>query len=894
MNKIRHLKLFDFNFMQRYLVYLVPVIVLFNIGYSMVYENELEILKNNMESQQYEELSILSFILNTYFDQIYEDLNLVYQSNEFQNYVNEPLDEHLNEVVSMFERFMKTKGDYVQLRYINHDGAEIARVDQIEGNVMVIDELQDKSSRYYLKNAMLAHENEMYISNFDLNVERGVVVFPYQPVIRFAIPVIHDQNQRGILIINIDGKNFLRILDRYQKKDQRIVSSGILDSQNFWWFTSEGAFSEDELTLTDIKTVFGGTLVEHVANKQSGEYRYFDTNYVVTYIDEQMEADYIFESDYPFGLLSSYDQNEAVLTSKNIILTHDWIRYLVMLFIAFIIWQATLYLNNKESEQLMIFASGYISLFTYDGVVITDSTGKLIFCNSIYEKTFGYTLDTLKENYETEMILRNPDIRFKQNFGVDDFWEGHIWDISKNGTHIFKHLRVKAVRNKYRKVVYYVGIFSEPKLSERDILFEDAFWRKYQYIKSERLTTEHIFDDFYEQAPHVAVLAIKLSELSIIKQALYLEDTSIISGVVSSHIYNYLSEKSKIAFVAEDLMVVAVHLNQKEEAVEDLMKKIEAAFYALRISENSEKNVGYLVGISISPDHGDNINQLISNAFISLEALTKIKMARYLVYDSYLFDVVKREIQIHEELENAFNNKEFYLVYQIQKSMTSETIVGAEALIRWNSPKLGYLLPKEFIPIIEKTDYVSQIAKYVLHEVIKDFEAISNQLSEDFRISINLTEPEFMDLDNIRDLLKVIEESHLKNSFFCFEITESILIECLERTNEVIDLLQENEISVAIDDFGTGYSSLSYLNSLKADKLKIDRAFIKDYPDSDSGTLLKAIIRMTKALEIKTIIEGVETEEQHAFCVNNGCHEYQGYYGSKPVAMSELRKILSL
>lgn len=888
MSDSKKLNVYDRRFFRRFFMYLIPVIIIFNIGYFFLYQNELDDLINRVHSQQDEEIGILTFILDTYFSQLNEDLNLVYNSSEFQAYIKNPDKTHQNDVVAMFERVMNSKPEYVQLRYLDETGMEIVRVDQIAGEIVNVDDLQDKSNRYYYISAMKTQASQMYISNLDLNVEHGVVVIPYQPVIRFSLPIFSDKEKKGILIVNIDGIEFLSVLDHYQKKDERVISTGIFDNRNFWWVDNIEKQSE-KLTLTDLNELYKGSFYENAQRRRSGEYKFGSTYYSVQFLDT---GKYLFEGYYSFGLLSSFDIDEAILASDNVILTNDWIRYVMMLLLTVGAWHLTVYLLNKESEQLMIFASGYISLFSYDGVVITGKDGNLIFCNGIFENTFGYTLEELKEDSISNVILKNTEIQFSENAEFGDLWEGHVWNETKYETHVLKYLRVKGIKNKYNRIMYYVGIFSEPKFNASHVLHSKEFWTKYHYLKSDIVTLEKVFSDFAEKVNNLAVFAIKLSDLGIVKRALYQEDSSIISKVISEQLSLYLTVENRIAFISDDLIVLAIRLDAEFETIESLMDKIDKAFYSLRLSDSEEDKLNYLVGVSIAPDHGNQMSTLINNAFISLEALTKIKMTKYLVYDSYLFESVKREIQIQDEIETGFRENELYLAYQLQKNLCTEEIVGVEALIRWNSSKLGPLMPNEFIPIMEETEYVKKIAAYVLKRAIEDFQDIRPYMPSKFRISINLTEPEFMDEDIITELVEIILDSTMEGEQFCFEITESILIESLTETIKVIDRLHESDITVAIDDFGTGYSSLSYLKELKADKLKIDRAFIKDYPDKDNGTLIKAIFRLTDELHVETLIEGVETYEQHQFCLECGCMEYQGYYGSRPVDKEEIKRIL--
>ncbi|MCT4583937.1 MAG: EAL domain-containing protein, partial [Peptostreptococcaceae bacterium] len=302
-------------------------------------------------------------------------------------------------------------------------------------------------------------------------------------------------------------------------------------------------------------------------------------------------------------------------------------------------------------------------------------------------------------------------------------------------------------------------------------------------------------------------------------------------------------------------------------------------------------SIAYLSGVAIS-NKDDDVNDLLKNAFIALEALLKFKKSKYLIYNDDIFNMVKRDKEIRNEIKNAFLDNEFYVYYQIQKSSDDLNITGVEALIRWKNKKLGIISPSSFIPIIEDTHYIKEVGEFVLRRCIRDFSSIKSHIGENFRISINLSSFEFMDSVLIKNMVSEIKKSNLKTSNFCFEITESNLVDNIDYTNELIKKLHKDNIIVAIDDFGTGFSSLSYLKNLSADKLKIDRMFIKDYPTIDDGSILRGIINMTKELDIKLICEGVETKEQLDFINSLGCEEYQGYYGSKPMKFENIKAIL--
>ncbi len=178
----------------------------------------------------------------------------------------------------------------------------------------------------------------------------------------------------------------------------------------------------------------------------------------------------------------------------------------------------------------------------------------------------------------------------------------------------------------------------------------------------------------------------------------------------------------------------------------------------------------------------------------------------------------------------------------------------------------------------------------MLKQVIAEFKEHDIQVKKDFKISLNLTSQEFMDVRVISEILFLIGQSQFELSNLCIEITESVILENISDANSMIHFLNERGVVVAIDDFGTGFSSLSYLKQLKINKLKIDRMFIMDYPHEDDGSILQGIVEITKRLRIDTIIEGVETEEQMDFIRHLNCETVQGYHISKPVRIKELKR----
>lgn len=226
------------------------------------------------------------------------------------------------------------------------------------------------------------------------------------------------------------------------------------------------------------------------------------------------------------------------------------------------------------------------------------------------------------------------------------------------------------------------------------------------------------------------------------------------------------------------------------------------------------------------------------------------------------------------------------LYYQAQLSVESGTIIGAEALIRWEHPVLGTVSPDEFLPILQEQQQLDHLGRFVITESIQFLSrnlAFLRAACPAFSLSINLSPEEFSNPSLIDLLGSQLREHRIPDNYLTVELTEHTAVENLTSANSTLDKLHAQGIAIAIDDFGTGFSSLSYIMELSIDMIKIDRSFISRYPDSQSITIYKTVLLLAKEVGATVLAEGVEKAEQLAFLAEIGCDQYQGYYFSKAV-----------
>ncbi|MEK7207429.1 MAG: EAL domain-containing protein [Pseudomonadota bacterium] len=251
-------------------------------------------------------------------------------------------------------------------------------------------------------------------------------------------------------------------------------------------------------------------------------------------------------------------------------------------------------------------------------------------------------------------------------------------------------------------------------------------------------------------------------------------------------------------------------------------------------------------------------------------------------------------LSLESSLRRAVDREEFLLYYQPQVDVQTGKILGVEALLRWQHPDLGLVLPNDFIALLEENGLIIPVGEWVLRKACAQVRDWQKAGWEQLSLAVNLSARQF----NASGLVEMVERTTSELGFererLELEITESVIMRNAQATLDALEALSRMGIQLAVDDFGTGYSSLSYLRRFPIDTLKIDSSFIRDIPqDPDDSAITTAIIVMAQSLKLKVIAEGVETQEQLDYLRASGCHAIQGYFFSKPLPAEELTVLLS-
>ena len=309
--------------------------------------------------------------------------------------------------------------------------------------------------------------------------------------------------------------------------------------------------------------------------------------------------------------------------------------------------------------------------------------------------------------------------------------------------------------------------------------------------------------------------------------------------------------------------------------------------------EGKETYVTASVGVTLYPVDSDSAEALVVNADAAMYRAKEQGRNNYQYFTRDMNERAIQRVQMEAALRRALEREEFRLFYQPKVDLVTGKICGFEALLRWQHPDKGMILPGDFIPMLEETGLIVQAGEWVLRTVCAQIKAWQKTALKVPPISVNLSARQFEQKNLKGTVGQILRDTKIDPSLIEFEITESLLMNDPEGAARTLDSLKEFGVRLSMDDFGTGYSSLGYLKRFPIDTLKIDRTFVRDIStDADDATLTRAIINLAQNLRLKVIAEGVETEDQLAFLRTNGCDEMQGYLFAKPAGAEECELML--
>jgi diguanylate cyclase (GGDEF)-like protein/PAS domain S-box-containing protein len=533
-----------------------------------------------------------------------------------------------------------------------------------------------------------------------------------------------------------------------------------------------------------------------------------------------------------------------------------------------------------------------------EGILITDARGDIVTVNNGFEALTGYT--------KAEVVGQNPRIMKSDVHDAGFFaamwralfeigrWQGEVWDRHKSGELLAKLLSISAVRDEAGSTTHYIGIFRDITAAKRT---EARLEQLAHYDPVTALPNRILFVDRLRQAMaratrsglQVAVMFIDLDEFKNVNDSLGHRTGDLLLAAVARRLSENVRSSDTLARLGGDeFTVVLPDVKSVREAAQVARKLIDALARPFTI-DGHDIHTGASIGISLFPFDGQDVDPLLRAADRAMYDAKRQGKSRAQFHSPRLQAESQERLRLELALRHALERGELDVLYQPQMSTRDGTMIGVEALVRWNHPELGLIEPKDFVPLAEETGLIVPIGEWVLRRACEAGARWARERETPLRVRVNLATPQFRQRDLPERVRAALDESGLDPTLLGLEITESTLADDVPAAARSLAQLAELGIEIALDDFGTGYSSFTYLRRFAIRCLKIPAQFVEHIGSSpDDEAIVRAIVAIAKSLGLRVIAEGVEREEQLRFLADLGCDEVQGYLFSRPLPAAEI------
>ncbi|MCH8497232.1 MAG: EAL domain-containing protein [Marinobacter sp.] len=531
-------------------------------------------------------------------------------------------------------------------------------------------------------------------------------------------------------------------------------------------------------------------------------------------------------------------------------------------------------------------------------VLICDKNWHVEFANQKFTQLSGYSAPEIIGKHPSMLTgdahAPQENHRFWNNIQLQvkrvGVWQGEINSLRKSGERFWEQVIITPIKDEHGRPTHYLILGEDISIRKR---YEQQLLRQANYDILTGLPNRMLAMDRLKLAlaqarrdeSLVGVMFLDLDNFKHINDTMGHDagDTLLIEA--ARRISSCLRGTSTVARLGGDeFLVILPGLKEADGAIQ-VAERILQTFAVPYDLNGQEVFVTTSIGIAIYPTDSDNSGTLLQHADAAMyEAKNKGKSA-YERFAPEMREVSQERLQIESRLRRALELNEFELHYQpIVRTQTGK-VMGAEALLRWNNPSMGMVMPDKFIPLAEETGLITAIGDWVIEEACQAVRRWQDATGQPLSIAVNVSPRQFRDPRFVDTVLHAIEKSGIKPSQLELEITERLILDNTIETADILHRLDAHHVRLSVDDFGTGYSALSYLKSYPFDTLKIDKAFIRDVTlEEGDAALVNAIINMAHSLGLEVVAEGVETQDQGEFLAAQSCDFAQGYFYNRPVA----------
>jgi len=556
--------------------------------------------------------------------------------------------------------------------------------------------------------------------------------------------------------------------------------------------------------------------------------------------------------------------------------------------------------EKKDQEHLRLCA--IVLEQAAEGIFILDEKLNYIDVNPYYEKLTGFSKSELL-NQQLFNIAINQKLQqqqfhdsITQQLLKTGEYMGQFDEKFASGKSVYLWLHINAVKDEHNQVINYIGF-------ARDLTEQKRQEQHLSYLKNYDSLT-HLPNRFYYynqlhqylvnpsySFKNLALIRINIDRFRAFNEFLNNDSGDELLKQFAQRLRLTNINAILVAYLNGDDFAIIYEISPIHPNIEQYCQNILQALNAPFYIDQQEYFITASIGVACFPEHGRQVDHLNNHAEQALSEAKRLGGNTISYYCNKTTNPYKTA-DLEQELRKAIQNDEFVVYYQPKINLNDKSVKGFEALIRWQHPEKGLVMPNMFIPFAERSSLISDIGKVVLDKVGKQLQEWKKAGYTDIQVSVNIVAQQIHRGLLLNDLDEFLEQYQLDGSNLELEITESALLDNTDNVKKLLHSIKERNISIALDDFGTGYSSLAYLTEYPIDILKIDRAFISKIGDQKQEAIVNAMIAMGKSMGLKLVAEGVETEEQVIYLQKQQCDFLQGYFFSRPLHPNQIIQYL--
>lgn len=524
-----------------------------------------------------------------------------------------------------------------------------------------------------------------------------------------------------------------------------------------------------------------------------------------------------------------------------------------------------------------------------EAVYITNAKHKIIAVNKAMCRICGYSADQLLHK-NTELIdLRKHTVQeeLEYNTALEERgnWQGEVWKQRSDGTEFPAWKSCRKITTEMQ--IYYVTIFSDisakKKLEAK--LTEQAMYDTLTGLPNRfhlKLLLNQALQEVKQHPDQIgALMFLDLNGFKNINDCFGHSTGDKVLQLVSARLEASCIEKADIARLGGDEFTLVLSGCHNRNEVEQYSKKIMDLFETPFEIDDQKLYLGTSIGIALFPEHSNQANKLLSLADTAMYSAKKCPQ-HVLFYDTSMHVEAEQKLKLLSELRHAHSLKQFKLAYQVIVNLECNSVIGAEALLRWQKSDDEVVNATEFVPLLEEAGLLISIGQWVLSQACQQVAFWRKEHAPNLKVCVNVSPMQLEHPDFLTHVSQALKLSGLPAEALVLEITESALLRQPERVKSTLSQLKQQGVSIAIDDFGAGLSSLSKLGSLPIDSLKIDAGFARRLSEPQGKQLCQAMIQLAQALDISFVVEGIETQQQKEILEQMGKGFGQGYFFGHP------------